>query len=224
MDPALTVATDRTGVIARGANYTLPGADLARLVSADPAYGVRLNGNGEAELFARERHTVTFAPGGGEGEMEDAAAYVGVPFVLPDCGFTAPEGMAFFEWSVVIGNQAPISCAAGAEIELETDAAATALWEKAVHGVLTLPPFLQAVGEEAFLGDTSLYEVVIPSSVTRIEARAFAGSTLTRINLPAGIKYIAEDAFEGCRLRQVSAEGEYCLQWCADHGIIPTTW
>ncbi len=62
---------------------------------------------------------------------------------------------------------------------------------------LTLPSSLSVLGEEAFCGDTSLDEVVVPGGVTEIGSRAFADSSLQRIYLPATVGNIAGDAFAG---------------------------
>ena len=86
-----------------------------------------------------------------------------------------------------------------------------------VGPVLALPASLTVIGEEAFSGDTSLFEVVLPDTVTRIESKAFAGSSVKRINLPESLVYIAEDAFEGCSLERVSAHGECAEAWLAAH-------
>lgn len=49
--------------------------------------------------------------------------------------------------------------------------------------VLRLPDATRIIGEEAFMGDTSLDQVVLPEGVTEIQARAFAGSSLQSITL-----------------------------------------
>ena len=85
--------------------------------------------------------------------------------------------------------------------------------------VFKMPDALQTVDEEAFYGTGSLCEVVLPQTITRIEARAFAFSSVRRINLPESIVYIADDAFEGCDLEYAAAQSAYCKKWCADHGI-----
>ena len=48
---------------------------------------------------ATER-TLSFAPGeGGSGTMEDFSFLAGIPFEMPDCGFTAPSSILFAGWS-----------------------------------------------------------------------------------------------------------------------------
>ena len=63
---------------------------------------------------------------------------------------------------------------------------------------LKLPSALREIGIEAFAGDSSLDEVVLPDGLERIGAAAFKGSSVRRIYLPASLSHIAPDAFEGC--------------------------
>ena len=91
----------------------------------------------------------------------------------------------------------------------------------AQEGVLTLPENLTEIEDEAFYGDTSLGEVVLPEGVETIGSRAFAGSTVSVINLPASITSIADDAFDGCGAMDVSAqEGSYAYDWAAEKGYV----
>ena len=65
---------------------------------------------------------------------------------------------------------------------------------------------LTSIGGGAFLGCTSLTQVTIPDSVTRIDYRAFRGCTsLTRVTIPDSVTIIGIDAFYGCEsLTQVT--------------------
>ena len=65
---------------------------------------------------------------------------------------------------------------------------------------------LTSIGGGAFLGCTSLTQVTIPDSVTRIDYRAFRGCTsLTRVTIPDSVTRIGIDAFYGCEsLTQVT--------------------
>ena len=62
---------------------------------------------------------------------------------------------------------------------------------------LTLPAALEEIEEEAFYGDESLDEVVVPYGATTIGPRAFAWSGLNKITIPNTVTEIEEDAFEG---------------------------
>lgn len=68
----------------------------------------------------------------------------------------------------------------------------------AISQVLVLPESTKAIETEAFYGDTSIREVVLPEGVETIGERAFANSGVTKVNLPETLTYIAPDAFAGC--------------------------
>ena len=84
---------------------------------------------------------------------------------------------------------------------------------------LQLPHGLKRIEEEAFYGDTSLDEVVIPNGVTYIGPRAFANSSLKYITLPASLTSIADDAFDGVLSSAVLApsDNSYASDWCKTH-------
>lgn len=88
--------------------------------------------------------------------------------------------------------------------------------------VLILPAELEKIVEEAFYGDDSLDEVVVPYGTTVIGPRAFAYSGVKKITIPNTVSAIAEDAFEGvqdiviCSMVSSYAESyadEYGLNW-----------
>ena len=85
---------------------------------------------------------------------------------------------------------------------------------------LNIPLNVTKINVETFYGDTSLDEVDLPDGVTRIESRAFANSSLTRIYIPESVSYIASDAFDGCPdVIGWGYAGTYGASWCASHGI-----
>ncbi len=91
----------------------------------------------------------------------------------------------------------------------------------AAGAVLTLPENLQVIETEAFYGNTSIGSVVLKGNVTEIQARAFANSSLTDINLPDSIQTIADDAFDGVGPISVTAnEGSTAYTWAVEHGYI----
>ena len=93
----------------------------------------------------------------------------------------------------------------------------------AADNTLTLPQAIQIIEQEAFYGDTSIDKVVLPEGITEIRARAFAGSTLTEINLPGSLTFIAEDAFDGPEKVSLNANsGTYAFMWAINHGYIQT--
>lgn len=62
--------------------------------------GTSLTDNGKILLNeAKNYYTVSFAANGGTGSMADATGVSG-DYVLPVCGFTAPNGKQFKAWSV----------------------------------------------------------------------------------------------------------------------------
>ena len=86
--------------------------------------------------------------------------------------------------------------------------------------VLTLPAALEVIEEEAFCGDESLEEVVIPYGATTIGPRAFAYSGLRRITIPDTVTEIAGDAFEGTDgLTIVSAGNCFACDYAMEHTI-----
>ena len=86
---------------------------------------------------------------------------------------------------------------------------------------LTLPAELQEIEAGAFYGATMLDEVALPSGIQRIGSLAFANSSLTKINLPESLDYIADDAFLRTNLETVTVEaGTYACDWAVAHGYI----
>ena len=68
----------------------------------------------------------------------------------------------------------------------------------AMADTLILPAELQEIGEEAFMGDTSIGEVIVREGTEIIGDYAFAGSSLSSIHLPSTLHSIGVDAFDGC--------------------------
>ena len=85
---------------------------------------------------------------------------------------------------------------------------------------LTLPTSLQVIEEEAFYGDTSLDEVLLPEGVETIGERAFADSSITSIYLPSSINYIAEFAFQNTSVVGSGLSGTYAQEWFESHGLV----
>ena len=86
---------------------------------------------------------------------------------------------------------------------------------------LTLPASLTVIEEEAFFGNTSLDEVVLPEGLTEIRADAFAGSSLSSINLPSTLTSIADGALPAPGTVTVTAtEGSWAYKWALENGYI----
>ena len=66
----------------------------------------------------------------------------------------------------------------------------------AFANTIALPDALLTIEEEAFYGDTSIKNIVLPEGVRSIGARAFANSSLSDKYLPLSINYIGENAFK----------------------------
>ncbi len=85
---------------------------------------------------------------------------------------------------------------------------------------LQLPESLEVIEAKAFYRNTSLNNVIIPEGTLRIDTHAFAYSSLTEIELPASLTFIAEDAFEGCGdFLAVVHINTLAHQWCESHNI-----
>lgn len=86
---------------------------------------------------------------------------------------------------------------------------------------MRIPNGVTTIEEEAFYGDTSLDEVVLPEGIRTIGERAFGNSSLRKINLPASLEDLADNIFGGNKNVIVSAiEGTYAYQWAEYHGYI----
>lgn len=94
-------------------------------------------------------------------------------------------------------------------------------------GTLTLPGDLIEVEDEAFFGDTSLTEIILPEGLERIGSRAFAGTGLSSVVLPSSLEKIEDDAFDEPDKMSVTAEiDSYAYQWAVANGYIvpPLIW
>ncbi len=77
---------------------------------------------------------VTLLPGyeGAEDDPDVMQVPVNDSLKLPECGFTAPEGNRFKEWSVVVGEAQAVAKNPGDTITVTADTTVTAVWETAV--------------------------------------------------------------------------------------------
>ena len=84
---------------------------------------------------------------------------------------------------------------------------------------LNLPAGLKIIEAEAFMGDSSIDEVVLPDGVEIIGSKAFANSSLKQIFLPSSVTYIAEDAFDRDIVIEAT-EGTIAYIWAKENGYI----
>lgn len=74
---------------------------------------------------------------------------------------------------------------------------------------VTIPEGVTSVADGMFSYCYSLHTVTLPDSVTAIEARAFTGTALTQIHIPANVAQIGTDAFSECfALSAITSDSE----------------
>ena len=79
-----------------------------------------------------DKVTVTFDANGGSGNMSPETMWLGTWYILPECGFTAPEGMEFDGWDK--GDP-------GDYITVGENTKITAQWKPHVHNMEFVPGF-----------------------------------------------------------------------------------
>lgn len=125
-----------------------------------PENAVLLNNNDEpaTTLSKGQEYTlaasliVNFAAGKGTGAMEAIGLLSGQKLTLPECTFTAPEGMKFAGWQ--LGDK---TYTAGASVTLNKDTTFTALWEKIIEA-------------EWYLKDTKVDDGLLSMAIAAAEA------------------------------------------------------
>ena len=74
---------------------------------------------------------------------------------------------------------------------------------------VTIPEGVTSVADGMFSYCYSLHTVTLPNSVTAIEERAFTGTALTQIHIPANVAQIGTDAFSECfALSAITSDSE----------------
>ena len=89
---------------------------------------------------------------------------------------------------------------------------------------MKLPAGLKSIQQEAFRGSAA-ESIVLPDGCTKIGAKAFADcAMLRRVEIPASVAVIAEDAFEGCsnELVIVTPKGSAAESFAQAHGLSVT--
>lgn len=92
--------------------------------------------------------------------------------------------------------------------------------------LLKIPPQLEgkpvkAIRSNAFAGQASLREVVLPEGLERIEAHAFSSCASLRLaHIPSSLRNVADDAFEGrAHLAWLVEEGSWGARYAEAHDI-----
>ncbi len=87
-------------------------------------------------------------------------------------------------------------------------------------GTVRFPAGTTEIGPGSFIG-TNIRCVIIPSGVTSIGNRTFAGCVNLRIvQIPDSVTYIASNAFDNCpNLTFICGSNSYTCQYANDHGI-----
>ena len=87
------------------------------------------------------------------------------------------------------------------------------LWE------IVIPNSVTHIEKSAFEGCTSLYKIDIPNSVTRIEDKAFSGCvSLESIDIPNSVTHIGRAAFNGCSSLQ-NIDIPYSVKYIGDYAF-----
>ena len=87
----------------------------------------------KGKMLEKKTYEISFVKGddAASGSMDPESVYAETDYTLPECGFTAPEGKAFKEWSVVIGEATAETKAPNDTITVTADTTVTAVWEEA---------------------------------------------------------------------------------------------
>lgn len=100
-----------------------------------------------------------------------------------------------------IGRQAFMYCRALTDISIldsVTEIGSESFYQCENLDTVTIPEGVTSIAEGLFSYCYSLHTVTLPDSVTAIEERAFTGTALTQIHIPAKVTRIGTDAFSEC--------------------------
>lgn len=191
--------------------------------SAEYTSGASYTNNASVTLFAvwkAKTYTISFDANGGSGAPATQIKTHGVTLVLSNVK-PIRSGYSFVGWSTN-SSASSASYTAGGNYTGNSNVTLYAVWKvKDASKKLVLPASLQEIEEEAFYGAKMLDMVVLPSGIKKIRSHAFADSTLTEINLPSSLTFIADDAFAGSDLQIITAaEGTYAYEWAVASGYI----
>lgn len=87
---------------------------------------------------------------------------------------------------------------------------------------MNLPAMMTVIESEAFKGDTSIENVVIPSGATTIGEEAFANCTsLQTVTIPDSVTAIGANAFAGCgEVTIICSSTSYAAQYAGENGLL----
>ena len=111
-----------------------------------------------------------------------------------------------------IGRQAFMFCSVLSDISILDSV--TEIGSEAFHhceelDTVTIPEGVTSVADGMFSYCYNLHTVTLPDSVTAIEERAFTGTALTQIHIPANVTRIETDAFSECfALSAITSDSE----------------
>ncbi len=133
----------------------------------------------------------------GDGAFENCTSLknFNIPAKLEDLGTGVFAGCVALETLTVSSGNAKYHGSSNCVIETATKA----LVAGCKNSVIPTDGSVTAIGHSAFLGQTGLKSVTIPSTVTSIGEAAFADCTnLTSITVPDSVVTIGDHAFNGC--------------------------
>lgn len=111
-----------------------------------------------------------------------------------------------------IGRQAFMFCSELTDIPIldsVTEIGSDAFHQCEKLDTVTIPEGVTSVADGMFRYCYSLHTVTLPDSVTAIEERAFTGTALTQIHIPANVAQIGTDAFSECfALSTITSDSE----------------
>ena len=145
-------------------------------------------------IFVPAEYTISYDTNGGEGAPESQVKYYRSDLKL-NSAEPSRIGYEFIGWGKT-KNASRADYEPGDTYKEEADIRLYALW-KTLKPDLVLPTSLKRIDEEAFACGIFSY-VILPDGLEEIKSRAFAGcNNLRYIVIPESVTFIASDAFEG---------------------------
>ena len=166
-------------------------------------------------------HSIVFLPGSeaAEGSMEPVTVDDGAVWQVPVCGFIAPDGRVFLEWSVAVGDEAVVAMDAGDELTVTANLTVTAVWTGIPFGTpdFEIPMDVTVIGANAFEGVAATI-VAIPENCESVGDYAFRDcADLTMIRIPADCT-LGTGVFDGCtKVYVFGAAGSPAESYCNSH-------